>query len=281
LNLLDLARRLRELGHAPEFPAVNDAFLRWILKDLGAELITRYETFHNLPITGKVSAQVEAHVQLPRCGHPDRMADSSESKWAIDALAYLQQITYPGVDPAEIAADYGAAIASMAAVCGIQIRETKDFNTAQVLAVSAPIDGEWNVLALTERLVLHQTFDIAEVGLSRQQRIAMMAHECGHFLGLGHAVPGTGALMEPVLGTITGPQAWDVEQLQQRYGPPGLSPTPKPLTPSPAAPSPPTQAGPAAYSVLVSVPQAGSFQYTFGFDAPGDYLLLIVPLKGS
>jgi hypothetical protein len=296
LNLFDLARKLHKLGLAPEFPTVDQTFLAWVLKDMGTELITRYQELHHLPITGKPSAEVVAHAQLPRCGHPDRMADSAESRWAVDALKYFQQIVYPGVDPAEVAADYAAAIASMAAVCGIQITAAVDPGAAQVLALSGPIDGEWNILALTELptpdaqagLVLHQTFDIAEVGLTKEQRIAMMAHECGHFLGLGHALPGTGALMEPILGSITTPQAWDTDQLQQRYGAPAASPTgqppatpasPVPPTTAPASPAPPTQAGPAVSSVVVMVPQAGSFQYNFAFDTPGSYLILIVPLK--
>src|SRR5262249_9086084 len=142
--------------------------------------------------------------------------------------------------------EYAEAVRRVTAACGLSILPAKSAVDAQVVAVSGSIDGEWNTLALTELpppdaprgFVSHQTFDSAEVGLVSDQRIACMAHELCHALGLGHAVPGSGNLMEPVLSQIGSPQAGDTAELQARYGPPGATspaiPAPTP-TPAPKA----------------------------------------------
>ncbi len=165
------------------------------------------------------------------------MADTSASRWALRSLRYWQQIAYPGVDPAEISADYAEAWRRMTAVCGLTASPATSPGEANILAVSAPIDGPYNVLALSElpgtdawASVLHQTFDSAESELSKDQRIACMAHEIGHCLGLGHSPEGSGNLMDPILSSVGTPQAGDVAELQARYGPPaGEAATPAPV----------------------------------------------------
>ncbi len=291
MNRVDAVRRLHKLGHAPEYPDSDARFLEWCIKDLGQELISRYQQWHRIPVCGKMTPETLMHLEAPRCGHADVMAITSESCWSIRSLTYWQQIIYPGVDQAEIAEDYAEAIRRLTAVCGLEITSVTNQAAAHIRARSGPIDGAWNVLALTELpppsattdTVLNQKFDIAEVSLTKEQRIAMMCHEAGHFLGLGHAPPGTGALMEPILSTISAPQAWDIAELQERYGPPQqapVSPTPGPgpgLPPViPAAPSAP---GPDVSTVMMRIPAPGSYHYIFTFDEPGNYLVVITPTK--
>jgi hypothetical protein len=197
-------------------------------------------------------------------------------------LAYWQEIRYPNVDPAELAADYALSISRITDVCGLTIGPAPSASAAQVIAVSGNIDGPWNVLALSElpppgneRLTLNQRFDISEIGLSRAQRQAMMCHEFCHCLGLGHAPPNSGALMAPVLGSVASPQAWDIAELQSRYGPPR------------AGGKPPVEEGPAFPGVPVPVTGTGSIitstthgaQWTVTLDAPGRYMILVVTLE--
>jgi hypothetical protein len=249
------------------------------------DLIARYQRYQGLPETGVLTPETEARLAAPRCGQPDIMAVSQESAWGLTELTYWQEIRYPGVDPDELATDYALAVQRVTDVCGLTVTEAPSASAAQIVAQAGNIDGPWNVLALSElpppgneRLVLNQRFDVAEIGLTRAQRQAMMAHEFCHALGLGHAPPSSGALMAPILASVLGPQAWDIAELQRRYGPPVSTPSPVPV-PVPPAPSPPTQAGPAVDSILVTIPKVGHYQYTFGFDQPGSYLLLIVPYK--
>jgi hypothetical protein len=292
MNRIDAIRRLHRLGHAPEYPESDARFLEWCIRDLGQELISRYQQWHKLPVCGKMTEETRLHLEAPRCGHADVMAITSESAWAVRSLSYWQQIIYPGVDQAEIAEDYAEAIRRLTAVCGVEITQTLNQAAAQIRARSGPIDGAWNVLALTElppmaagpSTVLNQKFDIAEVSLTKDQRIAMMCHEAGHFLGLGHAPPGTGALMEPILGSIASPQAWDIRELQERYGPPvpsSATPSPAPTPPPgtngiPAAPAAP---GPDVSTVIMQIPAPGSYHYVFTFDQAGTYLVVITPTR--
>ena len=238
----ELARCLRDLGHAPEWEGSEIAWLRPNTPSLQV-VIGRYQSFHQLPITGALDPATEEHLSRPRCAHPDVLAVSAgESAWSVLALTWWQQIAYPSIDPALIAAEYGEAWRRMTAVCGLTASPAASASAANVQAVQGPIDGPWNVLALSElpppqaapSTVLHQTFDVAETGLTSAQRVAMMAHEIGHVLGLGHATPGSGNLMEPVLGTIDHPQAGDTAALVERYGPPTTSGAPPAEPPAPA-----------------------------------------------
>ncbi len=286
--LIDVLRHIHARGHAPEFPSFGAAFLAWATRDMGRALISRYQQYRGLPVTGVVTPEVEAMVTAPRCGHPDILAvTGGESAWGITKLAYWQEIAYPGIDPDELASDYALAVERVTAVCGLSVIPAAAVSSAQIVAGSAPIDGPWNVLALSElppprnvSLTLKQKYDVAEVALTRTQRQAMMAHEFCHALGLGHAPPGSGALMEPVLSDIAMPQAWDIRELLARYpmtGDPGPDPGPGP-SPGPS-PVPPPLAGVPVTGTgsIVTTRQAGA-QYTVGLDAAGKYLILVVPM---
>jgi hypothetical protein len=207
------------------------------------------------------------------------MAVGAESAWGISSLAYWQEIRYPNVDPTELAADYALAISRITDVCGLTIGPAPSASAAQVVAVSGNIDGPWNVLALSElpppgneRLTLNQRFDLAEIGLTRAQRQAMMCHEFCHCLGLGHAPPNSGALMAPTLGSVASPQSWDIAELQSRYGPPrGYLPAHPEEGPAFSGdPLPVIGSG-----SIVTTTQHGA-QWTVTLDAPGKYMILVV-----
>jgi hypothetical protein len=296
--LLEILHRLRDLGHAPEFPVAEVPFVQWVVETGGRELLRRYQEFHRLPATGEASPETLAEVEKPRCGCPDVMAFVGVPCWAPRTLTYQQTITFEGVAPGQVAAEYAEAAARIAAVCGIALAPAPLGAAAHIRATSAPIDGPWNVLALSElpppnapaSTVLRQTFDVAEAHLGMNQRISMMCHELCHCLGLGHAPVGTGALMEPTLGAIDRPQPWDIRELQARYGPPPAVPAPiPPAIPIPAPPAIPagfpaaapagpaaTGPGPAVTSIGVAVPAAGTYRFDLSFDRAGTYLLLIV-----
>lgn len=193
-----------------------------------------------------------------RCAHPEVLALDAARGWPMRDLRYYQAIAYPGVDPAQVAAEYAEAWRRVAGACGISVTASASPAGVQVLAVSGPIDGPYNVLALTELptgqpdFVSHQTFDDTEAELSSEQRIACMAHEACHALGIGHAPAGTVALMAPVLSDVSRPQAWDIAQLQALYGPPAPEP-------------PPSNADPAV-------------TLAFAIAEPGDYVLTLHPV---
>ncbi|WP_422924462.1 matrixin family metalloprotease [Singulisphaera sp. PoT] len=167
-----------------------------------------------------------------RCNQPDTLAlSASEAKWGNASLSYFLNIVYPGVDSSRIAFNYRKAASQLEAVCGVRFTEVASSAQANIVAVSGMIDGPWNVLALSQLPnsssyagVLNQTFDQAEQ-LSDDLMVAMMCHELGHILGLGHL--GTGNLMAPILDArITKPQAGDIAELVSRYGLPLPQTTP-------------------------------------------------------
>ncbi len=289
--LIDALRHLWERGHCPEHKVFGPEFLAWATRDMGKALIERYQQYQGLPITGVLTAETEARLTAPRCGHPDILAVSGQSAWAIKELAYWQEVSYPGVTPAELETDFALAVSRITAVCGLTMTPAASINSAHIKSGSGPIDGPWNVLALSElpppnnvTLAMKQKYDVAETGLTRDQRQAMMAHELGHALGLGHAPPGIGALMEPVLGSFVAPQAWDTAQLQERYGVPGYQPPPG--RPPARPPNPPTNPPVAPPVLPIAVTGTGEIiqtvkwgtQYTVVLGAPGRYMVMLVPL---
>jgi hypothetical protein len=266
---IEVAKALWKLGHAPEFEAMGEAFLRWALNEGEQVLLRRYQIFHGLPATGQLDAGVTSHLARPRCAHPDVMPLAwglGAPNWGLSKLRYFQQIAYPGVDPARVEANYLRATRLISAVCGMQFEPTSDPSAAQILARTATIDGQWNVLALSELPptrgytgVLHQTFDRAEQ-LDDDTMTLMMAHELGHILGAGHSGPGN--LMAPTLDrAIKGPQPGDVAVFQALCGPPAPS-TP---TAPPAAAGDPSNPSVSCepFELDFTVPAAGEYRLTF------------------
>jgi hypothetical protein len=200
---------------------------------------------------------------------------TAQGRWGLLNLTYWQTIAFPNVDANKVAALYAQAAQSWADVCGINFKPAATVDAAHVVAISAPIDGQWNVLALSELPptsnfvgILHQRFDQAEF-LSDAEMLACMTHELGHILGLGHT--GVGTLMAPVLDpAITAPTSSDVAAIQALYGPPApVAPAPSP-TPTPSPPGPIIPGGPGGNaSILIDV----------GIPGVGTLTIAIQPMK--
>jgi hypothetical protein len=204
---------------------------------------------------------------LLRCHHPESLALSADqAKWGQKRLRIYEAISYAGVNGQRVLANYMGAARMLEAVCGIKFEWAPIPALAEIVATSGPIDGPWNVLALSELPNspdfmgrLHQTFDQAEQ-LDDNLMVAMMAHELCHCLGLGHLPAGN--LMAPVLDpSITTPQPGDIAELQARYGPPAAS------APSVPAADPPAPTG---QSIAVEIAGVGTLtlQITAGSFTP-------------
>lgn len=270
MNPFQLAGHLVRMGHAPGVANASHAIELWSSSPNGFEdALARYQEWHLLPITGELDGTTREHLGRPRCAHPDLLADIAECQWPIKDLTWFQDIRYPGVDPARVERNYTEAVRRAIEGSTLTVNRVYDVSLARVVAIAGSIDGPANIVALTElpcgftaSSVSHQTFDIADATTLADDElmIACMCHEFLHALGLGHARPGSGALMEPVLNRlISRPQAWDIAQRDERYGALILPPTALPPLVAPAVPVPkPID----PFTFTMSFPQAGSYEFT-------------------
>lgn len=233
MNAAQLAERLRYLGHWPKgAPGFQEAITTDMVPSEWNQLqepLRRYQAFHQLPETGVLDDATLEHFHKPRCAHPDIMADTL-CAWPIRTLPWYQDIQYPGIDPARVQANYAEAWRRATAGSDIVATPVSVPSQARTVAISGPIDGPRNVVALTElpcgyteASVSHQTFDVADGETLAQDElmVACMCHEALHALGLVHATPGSGNIMEPVLNpAVTSPQPGDIAQRDLRYPPP-------------------------------------------------------------
>jgi hypothetical protein len=267
VNFTELATFLWKMGHAPQFKSFEEALGTWVSKGGIEEAIKRYQEYHNLPASGVVDETTQAHLAQPRCGRPDVQDDSATlCQWPMTRLTWFQQIVYPNVDPAVVEAHYAQAWRQWEEVCGITAAQVTDQTQARVVATAGKIDGPGNILAESElpcgaaaTTQLSQTFDVADEGTLSpgDLMVACMCHEIGHALGLSHAVPGSGNLMEPIISSISAPQAGDIAEVVRRYGAPASSSVP--------AAAPP-RVEPVTFDL--DVPVAGKYQITVSFVPP-------------
>lgn len=173
------------------------------------------------------------------------MAAEGLCRWPQKRITYSELLTLNGMARADVAAVYDLAWKQWADVCDIQPVRLTSLSlpgVANVAATQGPIDGPWGTLAYSylpcgasEGTQLTQQYDDGETW-TYAFLLACACHEIGHALGLNHL--GTGNLMAPILDpNITEPQYGDIAEIQARYGPPGVVPTPVPIpvpTPTPA-----------------------------------------------
>jgi hypothetical protein len=103
-------------------------------------------------------------------------------------------------------------------VLNVDITRTPDRTKANLLVTGKDFGPEVDdsVLALTDigpphGVQIRMVFDTAERSLTREQFVALAAHELGHALGIKHAeVPGNAHLMSDTLSTVTEPDAADM-----------------------------------------------------------------------
>lgn len=184
------------------------------------------------------------------CGTPDALA-AEAARWRKSALSWLWSgKVLPGVSAEATYQSYQEAFDAWTAHVLLTATRAVGFTPPDVIAVCRAIDGPRGVLAQSELAdgtdsQKHQWYDDAEAWTEASFRLAVMSHELGHVLGLGHSGD-PGDLMAPYLrpGGPTAPTAGDVAALLRLGYPPRTQPPPEP--PQPPAPPPTGQ-------VLVSV----------------------------
>jgi Matrixin len=102
-------------------------------------------------------------------------------------------------------------------VLKLDVTRTGDRTAANLIVTGRDFGPEIDdsVLALTDigppgNVQLRMVFDTAEKTLTREQFVALAAHEFGHALGIKHSdVPSSGQLMNGLLSTISEPEEGD------------------------------------------------------------------------
>jgi hypothetical protein len=219
---------LYNLGYFGDRPWAKVKALR------GKELekaIKAYQKFNGLDACGCVD-DVTAHwITRRRCGLPDfNMTDHNGQpcKWPMKTITYFHDINMPGLSATQVAEAYDVAFSQWAAVCDIEPLRVEAREKANIYARSGVgkaqnLDGRGGTLAWSElpcgvapNIQLDQMFDEAEPW-SFNMAVAVICHELGHALGLGHL--NAGNLMAPYYDpNLTTPQAGDIEEMVRRYG---------------------------------------------------------------
>ena len=144
----------------------------------------------------------------------------------------------PGLPLDVLTACYAEAFANWQRVCGLVFAQVKSSANADFLVLARKIDGANGTLAEHELppgndQQLRGWFDVGEPWTNqsppprgRIDLVAVATHEFGHGIGLSHTnVPGS--LLNPYYDPkIRTPQAWDIQEAVNRYGPPVEEPKP-------------------------------------------------------
>ena len=201
---------------------ISDAELKRAVKS--------YQKFNGLAQDGVVD-DVTAHwISRRRCGLPDfgLTARGRTCKWPMKEISYFHEITMPGLSAHQVAEAYDVAFSQWAEVCDIEPKRVTTAEHANIFARSgsgrsANLDGRGGTLAwselpcgVTANVQLDQMFDEAEPW-SFNMAVAVICHELGHALGLGHL--NAGNLMAPYYDpNLTTPQTGDIEEMVKLFG---------------------------------------------------------------
>lgn len=223
----EVLRYLFDLGYFNEktwaaVQKISDAELKRAVK--------AYQKFNGLAPGGVVD-DVTAHwISRRRCGLPDfgLTAAGRTCKWPMKEISYYHEITMPGLTEHQVAEAYDVAFSQWAEICDIEPQRVETASHANIFARSgsgrsANLDGRGGTLAwselpcgVTPNVQLDQMFDEAEPW-SFNMAVAVICHELGHALGLGHL--NAGNLMAPYYDpNLTAPQAGDIEEMVKLYG---------------------------------------------------------------
>ena len=195
-----------------------------------ARAIKHYQKFNGLDQRGVVD-DVTAHwISRRRCGLPDfgLTQRGRVCKWPMKEISYYHEIKMPGLTDGQVAEAYDVAFSQWAEVCDIEPKRVVAADQANIYARSGVgrahnLDGRGGTLAWSElpcgvapNVQLDQMFDEAEPW-SFNMAVAVICHELGHALGLGHL--NAGNLMAPYYDpNLTAPQDGDIEEMVKLYG---------------------------------------------------------------
>lgn len=228
ISIAQALKYLFSLGYFPdktwtEVKKTSDAAARAIIK--------KYQKFNDIKATGIIDDHTAHRLSRRRCGLPDFGLTSPTGrpcKWPMSKITYFHSLNLPGLSKEQVASAYDIAFNQWAEVCNIEPTRVERKEIANIYALSGRgkknnLDSRGGTLAWSElpcdvsqNIQLDQMFDEAE-DWSFSMAIAVMCHELGHALGLGHL--NFGALMAPYYDPqVTKPQDEDIREIQRLYG---------------------------------------------------------------
>jgi len=224
----EVARHLFDLGYFGSLPWTK-------VKDITgtdlAKAVKSFQKFNGLRANGRVDEITAHRLSRRRCGLPDfgMLAPSGNPcRWPMKEISYYHEINMPGVTPEQVTRAYDVAFGQWAEVCDIEPKRVARKEVANIYARSGKgkkynLDDRGGTLAWSElpcdvapHIQLDQMYDEAE-DWSFNMAVAVICHELGHALGLGHL--NFGALMAPYYDpNVTKPQEEDVSEIVKLYG---------------------------------------------------------------
>lgn len=168
------------------------------------------------------------------CSHPERLG-TDQCYWPRGTIVtWHQSCQFPGLSAAQTEADVLRGIMLWSQICGVEFRRVQSESQARLAISSQKIDGPMGVLGETQ-LPCHRNpasqcwmhLDDREPWNQQIDLAAVVCHEMGHGIGLGHAPQGSANVMAPIYRAGVGFGPWDKAQSIQRYG------QAKPATPQP------------------------------------------------
>lgn len=165
------------------------------------------------------------------CAVTESLALRSDTKWNKSHLSWYVSQQFQGAARAGVSGTLDECCDIVSGVCGLSFEQSQNQRSADILVIPAAIDGPGKALADAMLPPVRQSvirLDVAESWTlkieGRRRDIllkAVMLHELGHSLGMGHDANGSDAVMAPIYNPAM--VLWrprDVARLVKLYGEP-------------------------------------------------------------